>query len=213
LPVELIHRIVGLSDPKSLHTLCLVNSVFQEVAVTRLYDHSQTLKPATLVRCLQTLSGSPELAGYTRSFVYGRFLGAISRSSGDLSHLTSLTVQLLGPIGKYLRSAPFCLVKLDTTADWDADFVAFLEEQPSIRSFIHHGKHRPNVQVPPSALPNLSFIDSWLSLVSVLLAGRPVKDILLTCLSSTIIVDENPFQDLGRLGKLSTGPISVVSVI
>lgn len=231
LPVELIRRIIELADPTSLCTLCLVDSVFNEVAAAHLYGNPQTSKPGTLVRCLRTLSSTPNLAGHTRSLVYGRFLGGthhehninymtyftmafgmlIGAAMSNLSNLTSLTVQLLGPIGKYLRGAPFRLIRLNTTAEWDTDFIAFLGEQPSIRSLVHHGKYHPEVQVPPSVLPNLSFVDAWPSLVSTVLAGRPVEEILLTCLWNTI--DENTFQDLGRLGKLSTGPISVVSVV
>nr|VWO98357.1 N/A [Ganoderma boninense] len=139
---------------------------------------------------------------------FGTLIGS---AKSNLCNLTSLTVQLLGPIGKYLRGAPFRLARLDTTAEWDADFVAFLEEQPSICFLIHHGKYRSEVQLPPSALPNLSFVEGWPSLVSALLAGRPVKEILITCLAN--MVDENTFQDLGRLGKLSRGPISVVTVV
>ncbi|PIL34234.1 hypothetical protein GSI_03945 [Ganoderma sinense ZZ0214-1] len=147
LPIELIRRIIDLADPSSLYTLCLVNSIFHEVAVVHLYNQPETPKPGTLVRCLQTLSCPPELAGHTRSLVYGRFLGGTSHehninymtyfttafgmligsAKSNLYNLTSLTVELLGPIGKYLRGAPFRLATLDTTAEWDADFVAFLE--------------------------------------------------------------------------------------
>lgn len=84
---------------------------------------------------------------HTRSFIYGRFLGdtphghniecmtystsafgtLFGTAMRNLSHLTSLTLQLLGPFGEYPRGAQFRLFKLDTTAEWDAEFVAFLE--------------------------------------------------------------------------------------
>lgn len=231
LPIELIRYIIALSDRKSLPVLCLVNTVFQEVAVPRLYDPLRLSNPVTLVRCLQTLSRSPDLSRRARSLMYDRnildgngssveymtffttALGALlSAAMSNLSNLTYLTLHLLGPLGKFLRRAPFHLISLDTTAHWDEDFVAFLEEQPSIRSFVHHGTHRTDLHVSSSCLPNLSSVDSWLSLVSALLEGRPVKDVLLTSASRTMM-ENSTFLDLGRLGKLSTGPISVVSVV
>ncbi len=231
LPIELIRYIINLSDRQSLPTLCLVNSIFQEVAVPRLYHHLRLCKPVTLVRCLQTLSRSPELAEHTHSFMYDRDLldgqvasveymtffttalgSLLGAAASNLSNLTYLNLHLIGPLGKALRSAPFRLVSLDTTADWDDDFIAFLEEQPSIRSFVHHGAHRTDLRVSPSCLPNLSSVDSWPSLASTLLEGRPVRDVLLTSTSRTM-VEESTFFDLGRLGKLSTGPISVFSMV
>ncbi|KAI1796481.1 hypothetical protein LXA43DRAFT_987868 [Ganoderma leucocontextum] len=231
LPTELIRHIIGLSDRKSLPVLCLVNSIFQEVAVARLYDRLHSCKPATLVRCLQTLSRSPELAERIHSFMYDRnilddkvssveymtfFTSALGVLLGaavsNFSNVTYLTLHLIGPLGKSLRGAQFRLVSLDTTADWDPDFVAFLEEQSSIRSFVHHGTHRTDLRVSPSCLPNLASVDSWPSLVSTLLAGRPVKDVLLISPSSAMM-EENTFLDLGRFGKSSTGPISLVSMV
>ena len=136
LPIELIRHIIDLSDRKSLPALCLVNSVFQEVAAARLYDHLHSCKPATLVRCLQTLSRSPELAGCAHNFMYDRnilggngssidnmsffatALGMLLRAAmQNLSNVTYLTLHLLGPLGKSLRGAPFRLVSLVTTAD------------------------------------------------------------------------------------------------
>ena len=136
LPIELIHHIINLSDWKSLPALCLVNSVFQEVATAYLYDYLHLCKPTTLVRCLQTLSRSPELVGCTHSFMYDRNILSGNGLSIDnisffattlgmllhvamqnLSNVTYLTLHLLGPLGKSLHGAPFRLVSLVTTAD------------------------------------------------------------------------------------------------
>ncbi|PIL34232.1 hypothetical protein GSI_03943 [Ganoderma sinense ZZ0214-1] len=231
LPIELIRHTIDLSDRNTLPSLCLVNSVFQEVAIARLYDRLHLCRPVILIKCLRTLSRSPELAGGAHSFMYDRNIldgkgssvdymtffttalaSLLSAAMSNLSNVTYLTLHLLGPVGKSLRGAPFHLVSLDTTADWDEDFIAFLEEQPSIRSFVHHGTHCTGLRVSPSCLPNLSSVDSWPSLVSTLLEGRPVRDVLLTSASRTMM-EESTYMDLGRFGKLSTGPISVVSVV
>ena len=228
LPIELICHIIGFADLHTLPALCLVNSTFQDATIPLIYEDIHPCKLSAIIGCLKTLRDSPNLAARTNGFMYCgcRYSGRESTSNlttafgvllgkamQNLSNLTCLSLQLLAPLGRHLRGAPFRLVYLDTTAEWDADFVAFLEEQTSISTFIHHGSYHSPFRVSPSALPNLSSIDSWPSVVEALLPHRPVKEIILLCAPRAVMEDAAAFEAIGHLGALSTGPLSSVYLV
>lgn len=223
LPFELIHSIVNSADNSTLCTLSLVNHALREAATACLYGALHLRKPSTAVKCLQTLNRAPELARHVRvlSMAFPRdtdvnftesFLALLGRALHNTSQLVSLELDVYGSLGKHLRGCSFRLTNLQTTCDWEANLMDWLNEQSALRSLVYGGLPDPQVQLAITALPHLRRVVGVSSVAILVVPGRPVQQVFVTRVVHAIDHTEI-IETLAQACKLSTGPVRVVHVL
>ncbi|KAI0743764.1 hypothetical protein C8Q80DRAFT_1183017 [Daedaleopsis nitida] len=223
LPFELIHSIVTSADNPTLCALSLVNHALREAATACLYRALHLRRPSSAVKCLQTLKRAPELAYHVRalSMMFQRetdlnftesFLALLGCALHNTSQLVSLELDVYGSLGRHLRGCSFRLTNLHIACDWDVDLMDWLNEQSALRIFVFNGLPNPQVQLAITSLPNLRRIVGVPSVVSLVVPGRPVQQVFISCVVHHAIHRET-IETLAQACKSSTGPVRVVHVL
>jgi hypothetical protein len=122
-----------------------------------------------------------------------------------MTGLQSLHVADSGVPSWVLRHCPFRVVTFSFAPQGDADLLEFLEHQEQIQDLVL-GPHSPNLVLKPTALPKLAKVKARASWLSILVPGRPVRDVIFNDTSHCAEID---VKFLSR----SIAPIQRLSIV
>jgi len=105
-----------------------------------------------------------------------------------MTGLQSLHVANSGVPSWVLRHCPFHVITFSFAAQCDADLVEFLECQEQIQD-LGLGPYSPNLVLKPTALPKLTKVKAQTSWLSILVPGRPVRDVIFNDTSHCAEID------------------------
>ena len=184
LGTDILVLILACVNSSDLPSLCRVNSTFYELASNRLYHH---ICYPDILRVCYTLLFRPALAAKVRHFEIPHpatepqrcwsTLSAIGKALRAMMGLQSLHVADSGVPSWVLRHCPFRMFTFSFAPRSDADLVEFLGHQEQIQDLVL-GPHSPNLVLKPTVLPKLAKVKARASWLSILVPGRPVRDVI-----------------------------------
>ena len=195
LDTDVLVLILACVNYSDLPSLCRVDSTFYELASDRLYHH---ICYPDVLRVCYTLLFRPALAAKVRHFKIPHCtsesqrcwstLSAVGKALRAMTGLQSLHVADSGVPSWVLRHCPFRVITFSFAAQCDADLVEFLERQEQIQDLVL-GPHSPNLVLKPTALPKLTKVKARTSWLSILVPGRPVRDVIFNDTSHCAEID------------------------
>jgi F-box domain len=173
IPVDVLREILEHVDKKDLPALCRVNKIFcscsQDVLYRKLYGDE---------RVVQTLAQSTDLARRVRWFTTSWKCPGLAMALRNISSLRILE------LGYYdyddLSILDGCTFKLDsfkTSLPYSESLQQFLISQPSITHVVFYRNYEPLLLLDKRCLPNLTRVGAHPSWLSILIPGRPVKEV------------------------------------
>jgi hypothetical protein len=201
IPVELYRRIVEHVEHDDLFDLLVVSPVFQDEAerlIHREPSFDYLVSPSQIDRACRRLLSIPRLWPLVRLFNiyisdlvdYDAFdyLPSLSLLLENLTNLSALVLVdhsfPLFPLkrcGDLLTRCTFQLQALECQFALDAEFVAFLSKQKSLKYLAWEPMLPPSLSLPPEAIPDLAALRSrsYFALESIpaVVAGRPLTHV------------------------------------
>jgi F-box domain len=195
IPVDVLREILEHVPKADLATLCRVNKICcacsQDVLYRDIYKGDK--------RVIQTLARSTDLARRVRSFKTTRSPPKLATALRNMSSLRSLDLNCI-------RDASIldgCTFKLDSFTcyfPYSESLQQFLNSQPSITNVALYADYEPLSPFDERCLPNLTRVQAAPSFLSILIPGRPVREVVVL---STLDIDSTDFNFF----TLSTTPI------
>ena len=182
--LEVIFRYLPASD---LYACCRVNKAMHSIAFEAIYRDLQPKRRNIMPLCLK-LCNDTSLARRVRSFVLfddtvDMYLGILQDTLPLLTRLHTL-ILFIGPSSSWiLPQADKCHFQLTTFSSsffYDAALASFLLSQRSLKHLRVTGYLSLSLfqSIKPNFLPNLVSIRVPLYLATVLVPGRPIRDIV-----------------------------------
>jgi F-box domain len=196
IPVDVLREIMGHVRRADLVTLCRVNKTFCSCSQDILYREIVYRDK----RVIPILAESTDLARRVRSFQAISDQPGLKTALRNMSSLRSL--ELKDVDASILDGCTFALDSFDCPFPNSESFNRFLNSQTSLTNLTiwGGGDYEPFPPLDEKCLPNLTRVRSTPSWLSILVPGRPVKEVDMDPPLRTHSIDWSFF-------KLSTTPI------
>jgi hypothetical protein len=208
IPVDVLREILGHVRKVDLATLCRVNKIFcscsQNVLYREIYNGEEHV--------IQTLAQSTDLARRVRSFGTVCSSPELATALRNMSSLRSLYLDV-----DDASILDGCTFKLDSFTCYfpnSESLQNFLNSQPNLTDITLPEEYEPFPPVDERSLPNLTRVCAVPSWLSVLIPGRPVREVYVSLsFSSTDLGffthSTTPIQKLWiKYDKLYPRPVS-----
>jgi hypothetical protein len=172
IPLDVLREILGHVDKTDLATLCRVSKIFCACSQDVLYREIED----GYAPVIQTLAQSTDLARRVRSFD-ARSSPELATALRNMSSLRSLFLDSDVDDASVLNG---CTFKLDSfTCDFSnsESLQNFLNSQPCLTDIGLLEEYEPFPPVDERCLPNLTRVCAPPSWLSVLIPGRPVREV------------------------------------
>lgn len=184
IPLKIYIFILETADTSDLSALCRVNKSIHQLASDILY---KTIDVVNILDVCTFLHKSPSLAMRVKHFAIS--VEAIRGLSGlhssyvvirdvlqCLKNLKSLRWIKRGPFSWNIAGCPAKLDTLECSLDCDHIFMCFLESQTELVALeLWYGPQ--GHQLPTTALPKLNKIHAPKSWLSIIVSGRPIREV------------------------------------
>ncbi|QRV95134.1 hypothetical protein RhiJN_23152 [Ceratobasidium sp. AG-Ba] len=206
LPTECFLEIIKYVNSRDvLHQLVCVNHQFREITLPFLYRTVSLCREQSVRQFCRTLEKGIDLARLVDSFSiassaspddeYPEFLHGIHVALKNMVFLTDLSIRLIEQPPYQNRhwifeNTTFQLRRLELRMDYDSALISFLMRQPALQSLTLLGAvpdHLSSLrlELPPSALPQLSHFHGHYTQALALVPGRAVKSLHITQVDDT----------------------------
>ncbi|THH13220.1 hypothetical protein EW146_g6978 [Bondarzewia mesenterica] len=224
LPVEILDHIFAYADGPSLFSLSTCSHKFNAISTRILYRHIPSTSLSRTVKCLRTLASNADLASHTCIYEIGdmdwlnadtlldSFFRLLRRAFHNMPNLSDLTYLLYGSTARALRGAPFHLIKLTASCDFDPAFANWLEGQHTLRTALFCGRYSSGASLSLNSLPALSRVSASPLILASVVPGRPVREIEL-CLVHPWQLNEEVLSMTVKIVSFSTGPVRSLQII
>jgi hypothetical protein len=214
IPVDVLREILEHVCYEDLTTLCRVNKIFCSCSQDVLYREMEYEGK----RATKTLAQSTDLARRVRRFTTTSQCPELVMA---LRNMSSLRILELGGIGDDASILDGCTFKLDSFScdfPYSESLQRFLNSQPSITRVTFFNGYKTVPPFDERCLPNLTRVYCYPSWLSILVPGRPVREILMFSHSGSIHTDwsflalsTTPIQKLFiHYDVLYTKPVSLL---
>jgi F-box domain len=201
IPVDVLREILKHVGKKDLATLCRVNKICCSCSQDVLYREIQTDSR----RLIRTLAQSTDLARRVRSFGATCKCQELAAALRNMPSLRSLYLHSNVGDAPTLDGCTFKLDSFICSIPYSESLHQFLICQPSLTNVTIWKEEEPLHPFDERCLPNLTRVKGWPSLLSILIPGRPVTDVVMITPMDGITFDLNLFA-------LSTAPIHSLSI-
>jgi hypothetical protein len=196
IPVDVLREILGHVRRADLPTLCRVNKIFCSCSQDVLYrelDYEDA-------DAIPTLAGSTDLARRVRSFHASGECPELATALRNMSSLRSLDLESIADETSVLDGCTFKLDSFETTLSNSESLQKFLKSQTSLTSLTIWADYDPLPPFDEKCLPNLTRVTAVPGWLSILIPGRPVREIIMLTLwtidLSVFTLSTNPIQKL-----------------
>ena len=200
IPIDVLQEILEHVDKNDLATLCRVNKIFCSYSQDVLYRQIEYETPDVI----QTLAQSTDLARRVRFFRAWNNYQGLATALRNMSSLRSLDLERIDDTS-ILDGCTFKLDSFETNLPNTESFQKFLNSQQSLTKLTIWGDHKPLTPFDEGCLPNLTYIRAMPCWLSILIPGRPVREV---CVISHVNIDS---IDLSFF-TLSTNPIQKLRI-
>jgi len=180
IPIDVLQEILEHVRKADLATLCRVNKTFCSCSQNVLYREIG----CGVADVIRTLAQSTDLARRVRSFETMHSSPELATALRNMSSLRRLYLDVFGD-ASVLDECTFKLDSFTCSFPNSESLQRFLNSQPSITDITLFEECKPLPPVDERCLPNLTEIFAHPSWFSVLIPGRPVREVS-TCHSSNI---------------------------
>lgn len=190
--------IIACINYSDLPSLCRVNSTFYELGSNRLYRNIRHPDALRVLHIALSPSSRSQSTAFRHPTLYFRtptmLVHSIRRRKSIESHDRSpiLACCRFRCAVMVLRNCSFRVITFSFAAQRDADLVL--------------GSHSPYPALKPTALPKLAKVKARASWLSILVPGRPVRDVIFNDTSHCAVID---VKFLSR----SIAPIQRLSIV
>jgi hypothetical protein len=202
IPIDVLREILEHVDKNDLATLCRVNKIFCSCSQDVLYREIGYED----VHAIQTLAQSTDLARRVRSFETQRSSPdpELATALRNMSSLRSLDFVFIDDIS-ILDGCTFKLDSFTCSFPYSESLQNFLNSQPDMTDMTFLKGCEPFLPFDERCLPNLTRVYAPPSWLSILIPGRPVREVLMFSPSSIDDIDLSFFT-------LSTAPIQILDI-
>ncbi|KAG9083805.1 hypothetical protein FRC07_013814, partial [Ceratobasidium sp. 392] len=189
-----------VTDPTLLYRVVQTNRQCREIALPLLYRSVFLTRERSVRRFCQTVENDSGLARLVQSFSIASsaspeeehqgFLEGIHAALKNMVSLTDLSIRLIEQPPYQQRhwifeGTTFQLTHLELRMDYDSALISFLTSQPKLRCLTLLGAVPDHLstlrlELPPTALPNLTHFHGHYTQALALVPGRPVKSVHIT---------------------------------
>ena len=172
IPIDVLREILGHVRKADLATLCRVNKIFCSCSQNVLYREIDCGD----AYAIQTLAQSTDLARRVRSFETMHSPPELATALRNISSLCSLDLDVTDD-ASILDGCTFKLDSFTCRFVGSESLQNFLNSQPSLTHITFFGYYEPFPPFDERSLPNLTRVLADPSWLSVLIPGRPVREV------------------------------------
>jgi hypothetical protein len=173
IPIDILREILEHVRKADLATLCRVNKIFCSCSRDVLYREINF----EAAHVIQTLAKSTDLARLVRSFKQYYLCLELATALRNMSSLRSLYLNGIDDDAFILDGCTFKLNSLSCSFPYSESLQKFLNSQQSLTKLTIWSDYKPLTPFDEGCLPNLTHIRAMPSWLSILIPGRPVREV------------------------------------